>query len=295
MTARECPNVVVVERVSALGGVDLVHAHFRGKATPPHSHPEAEIGVVLSGQRLVRCRGRTYQAPAGSVVIFRPGEIHAGAKADGDGSTYRAFLIPSATLKLSSAWQPDSDRDALPWFEAPVVADAALARALGESHAALEAGGGGPELDTRLRGLLDTLARRHHRRQPSWAARPQEHVAVARVRAHLEGNYLSKVRSGELSEIGGLSAYHLIRIFRMATGVPPSAYLAQVRVNRAAVLLRDGYSVSRVAILTGFADQSHLTRFFTRLVGVPPGRYQRGALLARAPHTRHRPPRRPGV
>ena len=153
---------LVVERVSALGGLDLVHAHFRGKATPPHSHPEAEIGVVLSGQRLVRCRGRTYPAPAGSVVIFRPGEIHAGAPADGDGSTYRAFLIPSATLNLSSAWQPDSDRDALPWFDAPVVADAALARALAESHAALEAGGGGPELETRLRGQLDTLARRHH-------------------------------------------------------------------------------------------------------------------------------------
>ena len=59
----------------------------------------------------------------------------------------------------------------------------------------------------------------------------------------------------------------------------------QVRVHRAAFLLREGMAVSMVAAATGFADQSHLTRLFKRLVGVPPGEYQRASLVASGRHT----------
>jgi AraC-like DNA-binding protein len=72
-----------------------------------------------------------------------------------------------------------------------------------------------------------------------------------------------------------LSPYHVIRIFRKATGLPPYTYFEQLRIERAIDLLRRGVPISDVAVMTGFSDQSHLTRRFKRVVGVPPGKYAR--------------------
>ena len=73
----------------------------------------------------------------------------------------------------------------------------------------------------------------------------------------------------------GLSQFALLRAFRAETGLPPHAYLNQIRVRRARTLLDGGITPADVAMTTGFADQAHLTRHFKRVVGVPPGAYQR--------------------
>lgn len=266
---------ITVERVSAGGGMDLVRAAFVANPTPLHSHPEIEIGVVTSGHRLVRCRGRCYPSAPGSIVVFAPGEVHSGAPLAGGTSTYRGFLVPPATLGQVAGWPTGGGvGPGSPWFEEPVFRDPGLARRLVSLHRGLA--GGLPDPAGEVAGALGALAARHCR----WTipATPSgDHAAVARVRAYLETHYASKVQLGTLAEVAGLSVFHLIRIFRAATGVPPYAFLEQIRINRAAAMLREGLPVSRIAFLTGFADQSHLTRFFKRLVGVPPGRYQRAA------------------
>jgi AraC-like DNA-binding protein len=160
-------------------------------------------------------------------------------------------------------------------FDSPVFDDPSLARRLLRSHARLSRPGG--ETDRSQDGeLLVTFEalQRWHRRAPdeSWheARRP-----VAVVREYLHDHYAERIRLECLAKLVGLSVFHLIRIFRTDTGLSPYAYLGQVRVHRAAELLRAGMSASMVASATGFADQSHLTRLFKRLVGVPPGAYQR--------------------
>ena len=80
----------------------------------------------------------------------------------------------------------------------------------------------------------------------------------------------------QLSRLTGLSRYHLVRVFGESVGVPPHAYLRQVRVGRAKALLAAGCPVAEAAVATGFADQSHLHRWFKRLWGVTPGGYRKG-------------------
>ena len=81
----------------------------------------------------------------------------------------------------------------------------------------------------------------------------------------------------ELSGLVSLSPYRLVHVFRDTVGLPPHAYLTQVRVERAKRLLAAGQSVARVASEAGFVDQSHLTRHFKALTGVTPGRYARSS------------------
>jgi AraC-like DNA-binding protein len=56
-------------------------------------------------------------------------------------------------------------------------------------------------------------------------------------------------------------------------GLPPHAYLTQIRANRARAMLLRGVTPAAAAYRCGFCDQSHLTRIFKRLFGVTPGAY----------------------
>jgi helix-turn-helix protein/AraC-like protein len=75
---------------------------------------------------------------------------------------------------------------------------------------------------------------------------------------------------------GGPSRYQVLRSFRDEVGMPPHAWLAQLRVARARKLLETGQRPAEAAAAAGFADQAHLTRWFRRVVGVTPGVYRTG-------------------
>jgi AraC-like DNA-binding protein len=71
---------------------------------------------------------------------------------------------------------------------------------------------------------------------------------------------------------------HLSREFRKHVGMPPYAYLLQLRVAIGRRELADGATIAAAALAAGFADQSHFTREFRRRVGTTPGAFQ--ALVA---------------
>ena len=103
------------------------------------------------------------------------------------------------------------------------------------------------------------------------AARPE----VLRARELLAERLVDPPTLEELAAHTGVGAFVLSRAFRAAYGLPPHAYLNQVRVDRARSLLLQGRRASEVAAEVGFADQPHLTRHFRRHLGVPPAAYQR--------------------
>lgn len=77
-----------------------------------------------------------------------------------------------------------------------------------------------------------------------------------------------------LAEVAQLSPYHLLRLFKQATGQTPYQYLLMDRLHQAQNLLRHSdTSISEAALLTGFADQSHLTRHFKRAFGITPAAF----------------------
>jgi AraC-like DNA-binding protein len=266
-------DFIAFDRNPVLGGVDLFRARFVTRTTQAHAHSDFEIGVVGSGQRLVRCRGRSYHVTSGSIVVFAPGEIHSGSPLDPSGSTYQSFLVSPETLATTF------EAGIQPGFDSPVIQDPDLAERLAAVHSALELGGWETARERELRETLAQLTRQHGIAGADPRARP-EHEGVRQVRIHLETFYSHRIRLGPLAASVNLSVFQLIRLFRESTGLPPYAYLEQIRIDRAITMLRAGASVSEVARRTGFSDQSHLTRFFKRLTGVPPGRYRRSVVKA---------------
>jgi AraC-like DNA-binding protein len=80
----------------------------------------------------------------------------------------------------------------------------------------------------------------------------------------------------ELAGATGLSAFHLSRVFRRATGRTISAYRIGLKITTALDQLADGETdLAQLAARVGFADQAHLTRLLRRESGWTPGLLRR--------------------
>jgi AraC family transcriptional regulator len=99
---------------------------------------------------------------------------------------------------------------------------------------------------------------------------------VKRTLAHIESHLGLKLSTHELASLVSLSKSHFSRAFKRSLGLPPMAYVAMRRVERAKSLIsstRD--DLSQIAVVCGFCDQAHLSRSFRRVVGLSPGRWRR--------------------
>ena len=72
-----------------------------------------------------------------------------------------------------------------------------------------------------------------------------------------------------------LSYSYFIKAFKTTTGQTPHRWLNGYRIELAKELLLGPQSIADIALICGFADQSHLTRVFVRLAGTPPGSWRR--------------------
>jgi AraC-like DNA-binding protein len=257
------------------GSFDALRAVHFTRRFPPHFHETFAIGVVESGAtRLVTQRGE-WIAHAGTTLAFSPGEIHSAEQLLNEGYTYCMFYPSVAFMQLLGV-EPDLTDRGVPVFRTPVIDDAALAGELLAAHLPLMAGASGAAAERRLLRALRNLVRRFAVVGGAPVPdRPSDLAAVEKARAYLHERVADHVRVATLADECGLSPFHMMRLFRRVVGVPPYAYLVQLRVNRAQAMLSRGSSVAEVAYACGFSDQSHLTRTFRRAVGVPPGQYAR--------------------
>ena len=105
--------------------------------------------------------------------------------------------------------------------------------------------------------------------------------AVRRALALLRARLAEPVTLDELAAHAGLDKSRLCRACRAEVGLPPHAWLTELRVVRAKELLASGTAPSDVVPLVGFYDQSRLNRHFRRIVGTTPGRWARQCATVR--------------
>jgi AraC family transcriptional regulator len=79
-----------------------------------------------------------------------------------------------------------------------------------------------------------------------------------------------------LADQAGLSRFHFQRLFKAATGVSPSQYHINLRMEEARRLLRETkMSVIDVALEVGYTNPSHFAQLFRRETGLSPSDYRR--------------------
>lgn len=254
--------------------LELLRATYITHTFCRHVHEGFAIGVIEAGAETFDYRGASHVAPARSLVVVNPGEVHNGASASTLGWTYR-MLYPHVDLLRWAASEVTGGPHDIPFFPTPVVHDPHLARRLQHMHMTLEESPSILERETCLLQTLGHLIVRHADDHPVAQVAGHAHRAVRRVRDYLQACYGDNITLDQLAQVAQMSSFHLVRLFSKEMGLPPHAYLTQVRIERAKVLLSQGNAIADVASTTGFADQSHFTKRFKRVVGVPPSQYMR--------------------
>jgi transcriptional regulator GlxA family with amidase domain len=110
---------------------------------------------------------------------------------------------------------------------------------------------------------------------PASDRRLRDLALLRRVRDRMDRKYAQPLDVEALARGVHLSAGHLSRQFRLASGESPYAYLMTRRIERAMALLRRGdLSVTEVCFAVGCASLGTFSTRFTELVGVPPSVYR---------------------
>lgn len=96
-------------------------------------------------------------------------------------------------------------------------------------------------------------------------------TVVGYLRAHLAED----VTLDDLATQVNLSKFHLLRMFKKATGSTPHRYLVQLRLARAAELLRRSrMPVSQIVVECGYQSPSQFSAMFRRTYGMSPRDYR---------------------
>ncbi|NEQ55549.1 MAG: AraC family transcriptional regulator, partial [Leptolyngbya sp. SIO3F4] len=266
-----CPNApkecVKFWRDPMLRGLEMLRATYVTYAFSRHAHEGFGIAMVESGVMEFEYRGASHIAPAGSVVITQPGEMHTGHAALETGWTYRT-LLPAVDWFQKAAIELTEQVGAIPYFSSPVIHDNYLNQQLTKLHRTLESSPSSLEKESHFLWGLTQLIRGYATNSPHVRSVGQEHGAVQQVQEYLHCHYTCNISLDELANLVNLSPFRLLRVFRKQIGLPPHAYLNHVRVHQAKRLLASGHSITDAALSTGFADQSHLHCHFKKMVGV---------------------------
>jgi AraC-like DNA-binding protein len=258
------------------GRLSLLRAAFGTMSFPRHVHSEFVIAVTEEGAGRCVTRGVSDVGTQRSIMIFNPGEPHAGGVAGNMTWRYRGLYITEATVKDigdNLGHRPVTT----PYFNDSVVKDAQLADQLVRAHLALEARDARLTRESLFLAGMARLLERHGEPRPSSTNAGNERVPVRRALDYMRSNLACDLSISELATCAGLSPFHFVRCFRKATGLPPHACLIQLRLDQARLLLGEGKSPAEVALAVGFYDQSHLIKHFKRTYGITPGQYA-GAL-----------------
>jgi AraC family transcriptional regulator len=97
---------------------------------------------------------------------------------------------------------------------------------------------------------------------------------IEKVIALLSQNLSAPPPLEEIGRAVGCSAFHLSRTFSASTGMTIPQYLRQLRMERAAELLRSGkFNVTETALEVGYSSLSHFSHAFHETYGCCPGLY----------------------
>lgn len=226
-------------------------------------HPFWELVYVLGGSVGITAGEKIYTLDAGQCLLHPPNEFHRirserGTEPHVLNLSFHSDSMPAYQGRI---FMPDSDlREELLEISMEVRtglhnSDAAL---LSEQRVRFEYW-----LLRALRSVGEGGAT-----ESSGALRYGEIINV--MRAHI-GEALS---AEEIARLCNMSLSNLKKVFTRYAGMGVARYFTEMKMQRAAELLRTGKRVGEVAAELGYGDQNYFSTVFRRIRGTPPGSYR---------------------
>ena len=236
----------------------------------PHFHETYTFASLRDGEAHIQLRDSQHRWLSGQVIIINPYEILSGITVSSS-LVYEVcypclrFMTEACAVRRTESGK--TPRLTTQRLTAVAVQElASILNLFSDKYAATMSA---PE--ERLIGFI----RAHPELVETDQIGGTEALWVSRVCRRVEASLDRHVGVRQIAEDLGCDRSHLMRVFRHATGLPPSSYIRQLRLARALDAIRKGTGISATAVECGFSDQAHLTREFKRVYGTTPGKLTR--------------------
>lgn len=243
-----------------------------------HCHREMELLLLLEGTAIFHVDGEDHRLSVGDLLLVSPYRVHATTFLRGNACRHVCLCFAPELLwdtALVEALETGS-RTAVPHLCARHPAAAPMADALMEAVEAHAEGGEGWELLTvgalsRFFGLCQ-----RHGLLCEGAELSRVGDFCRRAMAYMEAHYTESVTSSDAAAALYMSNGHFCRSFKERFGHTFGEYLNRMRVERAALLLRQtDEPISQIAERVGFCGFSYFGLRFREQIGMSPTEYRK--------------------
>ncbi|HKC63075.1 MAG TPA: AraC family transcriptional regulator [Pyrinomonadaceae bacterium] len=236
-----------------------------GLRQPRHTHVQASFSFVLAGS-YVESFGRRQQTRQPSTIIFHPPqESHS---VDYGSEAVRILSVGVDFKRLDHIREHSIVLDSPSSYRTETIAWLArrIYREFGRMDAASSLAIEGLVLEI-LAEASRNLESASERKSPRW---------IERAREFLHDNFSEPLVLEDIAKSAGVHTVHLARVFRREFGCTIGEYVRRLRVEYACQKISSTeLSLSEIALMAGFADQSHLTKTFRNFFGLTPSEYRK--------------------
>lgn len=254
----------------------LVAANARNIFSATRSFPGCfSLIIFYSGFPTTQISGQDFFPRTKSMLIINPNQPHGARHRDGPSPLYHPLYLDTTLLDgvaeaMGGRGQVEFKNSVYP--HAPELLNLV---SLYLQEASFESPGSALAL-TSIETMLAVAMLRHlpsnqRLRSNGYADRR----SVKKAMDYMEQNYYRNMTLDEMAQTVNYSPYHFIRIFKNETGQTPSEYFLDLRIKKAAEMLKaKTHTVTEVCYACGFNNSSHFATVFKRKMGVPPSHFQ---------------------
>jgi len=235
---------------------------------PMHSHDNASLYFILSGNMTERCGKVTRERRPSTLVFTPPGEAHSNRILK---TGCRLFMIETKAPWLASLKEysclPESTSD----FNDRLTTR--LAQRAYSEVCHLD-----PFSPLIIEGLALELLAQISRQQIR--VKQKKAPWLEKAREILHERFAVKLTVGEVAKEIGVHPVYFLSAFRRRYGCTVGEYIRHLRIDYACSQLRSSpASLTEIALAAGFFDQSHFSRTFKLLMGTTPAKYRSQASM----------------
>jgi len=254
-----------------LDGLTLTDTEYIHDRVDWHYHERPYFTFLLQGGLIEGTKKAVHQCVPGSLLFHNWQEPHYNLKPRG---ISRGFHV-----EIDHSWLQEFDLDPGDLQGDLRIQDPHIKILFHKIF--LESKQAGPEQSLAIQSLLlQVLSRLHKIPERCIGTTP---VWVKRLQVHLPDLCTEPLSLTQLSQVAGVHPIHLSRAFPKYFHSSLGAYLRNLKVDRALSLMCNcDHSLSGIAHIAGFADQSHFIRCFREVMGMSPSEYRRGLASGKA-------------
>ena len=96
---------------------------------------------------------------------------------------------------------------------------------------------------------------------------------VRNAKKYIDTKYMENITIEDISKLLNMDRHYISRVFKSEVGLSMKAYLLKIRLEKAAALIKDNYTVSEAVQMVGYSDISNFSHKFKEYFGVSPKDY----------------------